>query len=268
MSRGLRRMLIFWRVLSLVTLRRQALRVGMIGGDGIGRQVLPAAERVLSAVGGIPTPTFVALDAGFEHFKATGVALPPETVRTLRDECTCAMFGAVSSPTHKVAGYSSPIVQLRKELDLYANIRPVKAVRGVDGARRVDMTIVRENTECLYVKEERIRDTPEGKVAEATRRISERASRRIGKMAFEVALRGAAVDAAAPPEARSHHAGPKVTIVHKSNVLSTTDGLFRETVRAVKETGEGVERYRDVELDEQIVDSLVYKCAALPATCC
>lgn len=58
------------------------------------------------------------------------------------------MFGAVSSPSHKVAGYSSPIVALRKEMDLYANVRPVKSVEGT-GGRMVDMTIVRENTECL-----------------------------------------------------------------------------------------------------------------------
>ena len=58
------------------------------------------------------------------------------------------MFGSVSSPSHKVAGYSSPIVALRKHLDLYANIRPVKSVQGTEG-KAVDMTIVRENTECL-----------------------------------------------------------------------------------------------------------------------
>jgi len=58
------------------------------------------------------------------------------------------MFGSVSSPSHKVAGYSSPIVALRKHLDLYANVRPVKSVKGMDG-RDVDMVIVRENTECL-----------------------------------------------------------------------------------------------------------------------
>ena len=58
------------------------------------------------------------------------------------------MFGAVSSPSHKVEGYSSPIVALRKQMDLYANVRPVKSVQGTEG-RDVDMTIVRENTECL-----------------------------------------------------------------------------------------------------------------------
>ena len=97
---------------------------------------------------GIPKPTFVQLDAGYEHFTKHGVALPKDTVRILKEECNGAMFGAVSSPTHKVAGYSSPIVQLRKELDLYANIRPVASVPGAPG-RKIDMTIVRENTECL-----------------------------------------------------------------------------------------------------------------------
>ena len=68
--------------------------------------------------------------------------------RVLKEECDAAMFGSVSSPSHKVAGYSSPIVALRKHLDLYANVRPVKSVPGMD-ARNVDMVIVRENTECL-----------------------------------------------------------------------------------------------------------------------
>lgn len=88
------------------------------------------------------------MDAGFEYFEKHGVALPPITVQTLKAECSAAMFGAVSSPSHKVAGYSSPIVALRKEMDLYANVRPVKSVEGTEG-RMVDMTIVRENTECL-----------------------------------------------------------------------------------------------------------------------
>ena len=68
--------------------------------------------------------------------------------RSLKEECDGAMFGSVSSPSHKVAGYSSPIVALRKHLDLYANIRPVASVPGMSGPR-VNMVIVRENTECL-----------------------------------------------------------------------------------------------------------------------
>ncbi|GAA93426.1 uncharacterized protein L969DRAFT_96050 [Mixia osmundae IAM 14324] len=236
----------------------KGLRIGMIPGDGIGKVVIPAAQRVLETVKGIPKPSFVTLPAGFEHFQATGTALPPDTISTLKNECNAAMFGAVSSPSHKVEGYSSPIVRLRKELDLYANIRPVMSVPGGQG-RQIDMTIVRENTECLYIKSETIEDTPDGKVAIARRQISERASRRIGEMAFEVALASAAVRARLPEDQRIWKGPPKVTIVHKSNVLSVTDGLFRETVRSVKETGEGIERYKDVQLEEGIVDSLVYK---------
>ena len=70
------------------------------------------------------------------------------SLRVLKEECDGAMFGSVSSPSHKVAGYSSPIVALRKHLDLYANIRPVSSVAGLPG-KTVNMVIVRENTECL-----------------------------------------------------------------------------------------------------------------------
>jgi len=76
------------------------------------------------------------------------IAVAAAYARVLKEDCDAAMFGSVSSPSHKVAGYSSPIVALRKHLDLYANVRPVKSVPGMD-ARNVDMVIVRENTECL-----------------------------------------------------------------------------------------------------------------------
>jgi homoisocitrate dehydrogenase len=86
------------------------------------------------------------LDAGFDHFKETGTALPQETLDALKNELDCALFGAVSSPSEKVEGYSSPIVQLRKQLGLFANIRPVQ---GIWLEKPVDLVIVRENTECL-----------------------------------------------------------------------------------------------------------------------
>lgn len=167
------------------------------------------------------------------------------------------MFGSVSSPSHKVAGYSSPIVALRKHLDLYANIRPVSSVPGTPGPA-VNMVIVRENTECLYIKKEEIHDNPDGsKTAFATRQITSRASERIGRMAFELALRRGQ-ERAAPGATETFWKGPpKVTIVHKSNVLSVTDGLFRETVRSVKENAAG--RYDGVDMEEQLVDSMVYR---------
>ncbi len=130
----------------------RTLKLGMIPADGIGREVLPAAQRILAQTPGAPKFEFVPLQAGWEHFQKHGTALPQETVRALKEECDGAMFGSVSSPSHKVEGYSSPIVKLRKELDLYANIRPVVSVQGKKlepGEKYVDTVIVRENTECL-----------------------------------------------------------------------------------------------------------------------
>lgn len=221
----------------------RSLKIGLLPADGIGREVIPAARTVIEALGSdIPKPQFVDLDAGFEYFAKSGTALPEETVEQLK-ECDCALFGAVSSPSKKVTGYSSPIVALRKKLDLYANIRPVISVAATPDAKPdVDLVVVRENTECLYVKQEFITPTEQGKEARATRLITERASRRIGKMAFEIA---------------STRPRKQLTIIHKSNVLSITDGLFRETVRAVPRLSEG--RYDDIKIEEQLVDSAVYR---------
>ncbi|KAK0543729.1 homoisocitrate dehydrogenase [Tilletia horrida] len=242
----------------------KVLRIGMIPADGIGKEVLPSAQRVLDHTPGAPQFSFVTLPAGFEHFQETGTALPKETIRVLKEECDAAMFGSVSSPSHKVEGYSSPIVQLRKELDLYANIRPVVGVRGTrDEERWIDTVIVRENTECLYIKKESIEDSPElgGKVARAIRQITERASTRIGRKAFEVALAREQLRKQAGVAANKGAA--KVTICHKSNVLSTTDGLFRTSVRAVYDADKadkgGPGKYAGIALDEQLVDSMVYR---------
>ncbi|TGZ85205.1 isocitrate dehydrogenase LysB [Ascodesmis nigricans] len=232
------------------------LRIGLIPGDGIGREVLPAGRRVLESLPsslGL-TFSFTDLEAGWGTFQATGNALPDKTVEILKKECQGALFGAVSSPTTKVTGYSSPIVALRKKLDLYANVRPVKSVTG-----NTDLVIVRENTEDLYVKEEVTKTLEDGtKVAEAIKRISEKASARIGKIALELALTR---QAARDKGAKSHHMHSKLTITHKSNVLSQTDGLFRETVREVAKDP----RYKNVQVEEQIVDSMVYKLFLTPS---
>ncbi|CAL1701661.1 unnamed protein product [Somion occarium] len=230
---------------ALSTATRSSLKIGLIPADGIGKEVIPAAQKAIEALGSdIPKPEFVPLLAGFEYFTRHGEALPEETVSALK-ECDCALFGAVSSPSRRVTGYSSPIVALRKILDLYANIRPVISVAANPADKPdVDLVVVRENTECLYVKQETITTTENGREARATRLITERASRRIGKMAFELAL----------DRPRKH-----VTIIHKSNVLSITDGLFRETVRAVPQLPEVNGRFDGITIAEQLVDSAVYR---------
>lgn len=225
---------------------------GLIPGDGIGKEVIPAGRRVLEALPSYLNLKFdfVDLKAGFEAFEQTGAALPERTVDILKSECDGALFGAVSSPTQAVKGYSSPIVALRKKLDLYANVRPVKSV--MTALKPIDMVIVRENTEDLYVKEEKTYEGPNGKVAEAIKRISDRASFRIASMAGDIALRRQKLRDSG---ASSIHKSPLVTITHKSNVLSQTDGLFR----AASNRALAGSQYGSVTVEEQIVDSMVYK---------
>ena len=133
-------------------------------------------------------------------------------------------------------------------------MRPVKTTKAA--ASPIDLVIVRENTEDLYVKEERTYEAADGsgKVAEAIKRISERASHRIASMAGEIALRRQKLREA-DGAASSIHSKPLVTITHKSNVLSQTDGLFRQTARSALTAP----AYAHLPVEEQIVDSMVYK---------
>jgi homoisocitrate dehydrogenase len=140
---------------------------------------------------------------------------------------------------------------------LYANVRPVKTTPSAKS--QLDLVIVRENTEDLYVKEETTRDTPHGKVAEAIKRISERASFNIAQMAGDIALQRQKVREATGGSGL--HAEPRVTIIHKSNVLSQTDGLFRETARRALAD----EKFAGIKVDEQIVDAMVYHLFRTPA---
>lgn len=230
-------------------LSSQKLTIGLIPADGIGKEVIPAARQVIEAV--TKNCSFIDLDAGFELFQRTGESLPQQTLDCLTNECNGALFGAVSSPSHKVPGYSSPIVALRKKLDLYANVRPVSTPQG--SLKPIDMLIIRENTECLYIKKEEMSTDPVTglKTAFATRQISEFASKRIGRMAFDMALLRQKLR-----KAGSIHKEPQVTIVHKSNVLSVTDGLFRESVRQVYDDNA---EYSSILVNEQLVDSMVYR---------
>lgn len=215
-------------------------RIAMISGDGIGNEVIPAAARVLDGMG--LALSFEWLEAGWDAFSRYGTALPEVTVEKI-SQCDGALFGAVSSPSTRVPGYSSPILELRKRLDLYGNLRPAVSTPLSGSRPGIDLLIVRENTEDLYVKQEQI--DAEGKRAVAQRVITQRASSRIARLAFEQARLRA--------EARTDARSPRVTIVHKANVLPITDGLFRETCLEV------AAEFPDVECEEQLVDSMAYR---------
>ncbi len=200
-------------------------RISMITGDGIGPELSDSASSVLEAVNdrlGLKLGV-TRLAAGDAALRDTGEALPGDTFEAIRGSDAC-----LKAPVGESA--ADVIVVLRRALDLYANIRPAKSYDFVPAAARdVDMVIVRENTEDLYTGKE----FSLGDSAVALRIISERASRRIARHAFELAMRR----------------DRRVTCVHKANVMRVTDGLF---VRSCMEVGRD---YPDVELEQMYVDA-------------
>ncbi|MBE0696996.1 MAG: isocitrate/isopropylmalate dehydrogenase family protein [Anaerolineaceae bacterium] len=218
------------------------LRLCVIEGDGIGQEVIPAAVRVLQAV--IPGLETFPAQAGWECFQQKGVSVPQETLDAVR-ECGAALFGAVSSPARKVEGYRSAILTLRQELDLYANLRPVRSLPRVSPRPGIDLLIVRENTEGLYAGRERLEDG--GATAIAERVITRGASERLARRTLELMRLGGR---------------KRLTIVHKANILPLTDGLFRDTVRWVVE--EQRQTGFSIEVDELLVDITALKLATEP----
>lgn len=204
----------------------------LIPGDGVGKEVIPAAGEALAALGlGL---ALVEARAGFECFQETGSALPDETLALART-ADAVLFGATASPSTAVPGYRSPILALRKALDLYANLRPTFSLPGAFSRPGIDLLIVRENSEGLYSGRER----REGDTAIAERVITRRASERIARLACQQAMH----------RAQASGRAPRLTIVHKANVLKLSDGLFRESaLRAAAE-------YPEIEVEELLVDA-------------
>lgn len=130
-------------------------------------------------------------------------------------------------------------------------MRPIKVGRGING-KPADFVIVREGTECLYIKREWVDDINGNKVGWAIRKISSRQSKRVAKYALDLALSREKQRQAEKKE--SHVKGPLVTIVHKSNVLTVTDGIFR---KSVKDVAESDPKYAGIRIEEQIVDSML-----------
>jgi homoisocitrate dehydrogenase len=201
----------------------------VIPGDGVGQEVIPVAVRVLRVV--MPELEVVEAGAGWGTFQEIGAALPEETLKTAR-ACGAVLFGAVASPSHSVEGYRSPIVALRRELDVYANLRPVRSWPRAGADPALDLLVVRENTEGLYAGRER----REGDTAISERIITRHGSARVARVAFRLAA-----------ESRR-----TVTIVHKANVLRVGDGLWRGSCLAVGD------EYPGVTTTEGLVDAVAY----------
>lgn len=204
----------------------------IIPGDGVGQEVVPAAVRVLQAV--LPEVRLHYADAGYDCLKATGTPLPDETVE-LATRCRAVLFGAADSPSFPVEGYYSPIIRLRRHLKTYANVRPTRHLPVPTSRFGVDLVVVRENTEDLYVVDETTDD--DGGRSTAQKIITRDATERFAHLTYQMARRAER---------------ERVTIVHKANILPQSDGLFR---RVALEVGE---QYPDIETDELLVDTAAY----------
>lgn len=198
--------------------------ITVIPGDGIGREVMEAAISILDSLN--IEFNYKTAYAGNECFQKTGTTIPEDTIESAKGS-DATLFGAVTT----VPGQKSAIITLRKELDLYANLRPVKSYPGVNALfNDLDMVVVRENTEGLYsgIEEE----SDEG--ATALRVITRRASQRICKFAFTYA---------------KENSRRKVTAIHKANVLKKTDGVFKDAFYRTAQD------FSEIEIDDRYVDA-------------
>ncbi len=202
--------------------------VTVINGDGIGPEVMAATIQVLRALG-VPLE-FEHRDAGSECIAKFGTNLPDETVESVLRNGV-----ALKGPTGTVVGggMASANVGLRKRLDLYSSLRPVRSVPGVKTRYDdVDLVVVRENTESLYAGLEHI--IVPG-VVESLKIITEKASTRIARFAFEHARK---------------HGRKKVTSVHKANIMKLSDGLVLDCTRKVGR------EFPEIQYEEVIVDNM------------
>jgi homoisocitrate dehydrogenase len=210
----------------------ESLELCVIEGDGIGREVIPAAVEVLNRVA--PDVVIHPMPAGWEYFQKHGTPLPEETIEKARD-CKAVLFGAVSSPAYPVDGYFSPIVRLRRTLRAYANLRPARYLPVPTAREGVNVLVVRENTEDLYIGKEHTED--DGRVGIAQKVITRDATERVARLTYDLAVKVGR---------------KKVTIVHKANVLTQSDGLFRRVALEI------AAQYPQIITDELYVDTAAY----------
>jgi isocitrate dehydrogenase (NAD+) len=211
--------------------------VTLIPGDGIGPELADAAKKVLEATGiGFEWDV---QQAGEATIASEGTPLPDRVIDSIRAN-GIAIKGPITTPVG--SGFRSVNVGLRQALELYANVRPARTMKGVESRYSdVDLIIVRENTEDLYAGIEH-RVGPDA--AESIKIITRAASQRIARYAFEYAL------------SNGRH---KVTAVHKANIMKLSDGLFLESCQQV-----AAEYAGRVEFEDRIVDNMCMQLVQKP----
>jgi isocitrate dehydrogenase (NAD+) len=205
-----------------------AYRIAVVPGDGIGPEIVAAAQRVVEAAG-VPV-SWVQVEAGEEVFRKSGVTVPEETVAAVK-ECGVALKGPMANPVGK--GYASPNIALRMALGLFVNVRLARAFRG---ARThfpgMDVAVIREITEDLYLgAQQKLGEDAAIGIKMVTRKATERAA----EFAFQWAKR---------------NGRRRITVAHKAATLKLTDGLFLDSAQSV------AKRHPDITCDDSLVDAL------------
>ena len=213
-------------------------KITLIPGDGIGTEISRSLVKIFEAAK-VPVE-FEIENAGLTIYKQTGKLIPESLYKSI-EKNKVAIKGPITTPIGE--GFRSINVSLRKKYDLYSNIRPVKTISGINTKyENVNMVIFRENTEGLYIGEEKFEDE-EKTSAIAIKRITKKGSTRIIKEAFEYAKK---------------NNFDKVTVVHKANILKITDGMFLETAREISK------QYKNIQLEEIIIDNMCMQLATNP----
>jgi len=208
-------------------------KVLVIPGDGIGPEVILPCIDILSNLD--EDIDFRIESAGKQRFEITGESIAEETIDFAK-EADAILFGATESCRDNE--YRSPVLRLRKELALFACVRPVRSIK--TGSREIDMTIIRESTEGLYTQDEE-RD---GDGVTTRRRVTERGCRRIVDFAFEWCEK---------------HSRERLTCVHKANVLKISDGLFLDIFNDISND------HPEIEADDILVDAAASKMVMSPS---
>ena len=211
-------------------------KITLIPGDGIGPEVVFSTVKIIETAG--VHIDWDIVEAGEEAIESYGTPLPDHVIESIKKN-KLALKGPVTTPIGK--GFRSINVGLRQGLNLFANIRPIKSYDGIDSLHQnVDLVIVRENTEDLYLGIEHMVGED---AAESIKVITRKASERICRYAFELAR----------TQGRK-----KVTLVHKANIMKLTDGLFLECGRKI------AKEYEDVEFEDIIIDAMCMKLVQTP----
>lgn len=204
-------------------------QIVLIPGDGIGPEVSAATTRVLEAA---EAPLeWTIRHAGIAALESDGEVLPEQTLQSIRER-GIALKGPCTTPVGE--GFTSVNVQLRKRLDLYAAVRPVRSLPGIETRYEdVDLVVIRENTEGLYSGIEN--EVTKG-VVTSLKVATEHASSRIARWAFQYAR---------------DRGRKKVTVMHKANIMKMTDGMLIRCARTVREN----EGFMDIGYEEVIIDA-------------